>query len=343
MSTPTFTGSVPLNLLTQGDDARVSAPRGERDPIWFVPRGDEITVSFVSAHDDFTGTGWYTYREAQASGILLPGSWADGPYAGTPRGELPYALREIPVEDIELVEVNGETKYRYRRPYLEVSPGNLMNVVDDIIDARSQRFTDDNGRTKVEWTTLVNVVVWDWPDKLKKDGKKAAKPEHGAHILLKLSKNQAALIVERLAEKIEEEASEGKVLDIKAYKWKVTIIGGKPNKLVLKRGEKITEPLEFEAYDASAVMARRKERFEDHVRAAFGDYLGTTAPPPDFAVDESTTEHEKDEVADAEATDLFSLLSTAAIRTRLKKAGVTIPAGSSREKLIELAVEAELA
>lgn len=331
----TFTGSAPLNLLTQGADARIDTPKGDRDPIWFVPRGDEMTLQFITKIDDFSGTGWFTYREAQAGGILLPGSWADGPYAGTPRGELPYHLRNIPVEDIELVEVDGELKYRYRRPYLEVTPGNLMNVVDDIIDARSQRFTDDNGRTKVEWQTLVNVIVWEWPDRKKKDGSDAAKPEKGAHILLKLSKNQAALIVERFAEKLEEDPS----LDILAWKWKVTIIGGKPNKLVLKRGEKITEPLEFEAYDSQAIISRKKDAFEDHVKAAFGDYLGTTMPPPDFAVDASTEATEIDEVEAEEAGDLFGMISTPALRTRLKKAGVDIPAGSSRDALIALATE----
>lgn len=326
-------GAVPLNLLLQGDSARVSTPRGERDPIWFVPRGDQMTLQFLCQPNDFSGTGWYAYREAQASGILLPGSWAEGPYAGTPRGELPYGIREIPVDDLELIEVNGEMKYRYRRPYLEVSPGNLMNVTDDIIDARSQRFPGDDGRTKVESMVLVNCIAWDWPDKTKKDGKAAAKPEVGAHIMLKFSKNQAALIIERLAEKVEEDPG----LDILAWKWNVTIIGGKPNKLILKRGERITEPLQYELFDIGAIIARRKERWEEHVKSAFADYLGIAAPPPDFAVDDST-EPTGDPIEENAQKDFFDLMSTAALRARLKKAEVTIPAGSSRDKLIELAL-----
>lgn len=333
MTNHTFGGSVPLNLLQQGDSARVNAPRGDRDPIWFVPRGDEITLQFLCGPDDFSNTGWYTYREAQASGILLPGTWGEGPYAGTPRGELPYGLREIPIEDIELVTVNGEQKYRYRRPYLEVSPGNLLNIVDDIIDARSQRFTDDNGRTKVEWMTLVNVIAWEWPDKTKKDGKAAAKPEVGAHIMLKFSKNQAALIVERLAEKVEEDPS----LVITDWRWKVTIIGGKPNKLILKRGDRITEPLQYELYNIDSIIARRKERFEEHIKAAFADYLGVPKDSTDVFVEEP--EPDMDPIEETEYKELFDMMSTAALRTRLKKAEVTIPSGSSRDKLIELALE----
>lgn len=331
--TPTYTGSVPLNLLGQ-ENARVAPPRGDRDPIWFVPRGEELTIQFLCAPDDYTGTGWFSYREAQASGILLPGSWTTGPYAGTPRGELPYALREIPVEDLELIEVNGEMKYRYRRPYLEVSPGNLLNVTDDIIDARSQRFTDDNGRTKVESMVLVNVIAWAWPTTKRKDGKDAAKPDVGAHIMLKFSKNQAALIVERLAEKIEEDSN----LDILAWKWHVTIIGGKPNKLILKRGERITEPLQYELYDIAEILGRRKERWEEHVKAAYGDYLGIPTSASESEPVDDSDEAEGDPIEESAQKDFFDLMSTAALRSRLKKAEVTIPAGSGRDKLIELAL-----
>lgn len=332
-----YMSATTLDLLAKGKEGRVaSAGSGDREPIWFMPRNEELVLTFTALPTEGGKHGWFPFREASAKGVLIPGTWSTGEYAGTPRGELPWRMQEIPVEDIETVIVDNEPKLKYRRPFLEVLPGQLMNVVDDIIDARSQRFTDDNGRTKVDWMVLVNAVVWEWPDIKKKDGTSRAKPAKGELIALKMPKRVAQMIVERLAERMEEDPD----LDPREYQWRVTLVGGQPNSIILKRASKLEAPLDITPHDLESFVVTRKERFEEHIKAAYADMASPQTAKPDFVdspADESEEYHATDAVADKESKEFWELTTTAALRSRLKKAGVEIPSGSSRDKLIELA------
>ena len=259
MSEYTYTGAVPMSVLAD-QESRIKTPgTGERDPIWFTPRGHEMTLQFIADPHD-TVRGFVLFREAQVGQILLPGKWATGPWQGTPRADLPWHLRDVPMQDIEMVD---PTHWRYRRDFVEVTPGQLLSLTDDVLDARSQRFPGENGRVNVEWVGLTNVIVHAWPQDIKKkDGSDAAKPEIGSHILLKMSKRQTEMLVERLIEK-----SEDMEIDPREWTWLVTFIGGTPNKLILKKGERITEPLEYEPYDILGMLGRKRQAFIEHISA----------------------------------------------------------------------------
>lgn len=333
-----YLSGITLDLLSQGKEARVaSAGSGTRSPIWYLPRNNPITVSFLQDGIGTTPTQWFPFREARAAGLLLPGTWTTGEYAGTPRGAVPRGMTAIVVEDIESITVDGEPKIRYKQPLIEVAPGRVLNVVNDIIDARSQRFPQKDGRTSVEWQVLTNVVVWDWPDEKGKDGNVRPKPDKGAHIVLQMPRRAAQMIREKMADFIDMDDE----FDLTAWKWKMTLVSGTPNQLIMKKSEAepLVEPLDVEPINLLDLVTERKERFEALVRAAYAD-MANPAAAPDFveARDSSEEEKEVDEVVENEERDLFDMMTTAALRSRLKKAGVAIPAGASREKLLDLAI-----
>jgi hypothetical protein len=337
----TYKSSVPLDVLREGDDARVkSVMSGKRDPNFYMPRGVEITLQFLTHPSDTSGTGWFPYRVASVKSILVPGTWSTGPLAGTPRADLPWQVRDVVLEDAEVLEVNGAMKYRLGlRPKLEVMPGQVMDIQAEILDARSQNFFDaNNSRLRVEWQILTNVVVWDWPDIKKKDGSTATKPEVGQHIGLRLNKAQAENLAGALLVRVKEAKKRGEDLDILQWKWTVEF-AAKSSAVTLSMDEKVTEPLDLELYDFNDQIVARMDLFEEHVQAAYADMNGAA---PDEAADEEVWGKgtKPDFMEDAESKDLYSMVSTSVLRKKLRDSGVAIPAGTSRAQLIEMAGEA---
>lgn len=334
-TTRTYKSSIPLATIIKGADARVASTTSRpRTPNFFIPKDHTFTVQFLADPRDASATGWFPYRVASVKSILLPGVWNAGPLAGTPRADLPWSLRDVVVEDTEPMIVNGEEMYRFISPMMEVAPGLVKNVLREVLDGRTQNFAErDGGRTRVEWQVLTNVIVWEWPDLKKKDGSAMTRPDVGQHIGLRMSQSQSKSLVNRLIEKIDEAKEEGIDLNVLDYRWKVNFTSGSGSQLTLTRGKKITEPLEVEPYDFGAQIVDRMEAFEEHVKAAYADMNG---PSPDEATDEAEAQA-SDPVAESEEEDLFSMITTSALRKRFKDADIAIPPGTSRSELIELA------
>ncbi len=334
----TYRSSIPLDVLRLGADARVpSSTSKSRNPNFYLPKGNEIVLQFLSQPTDSTGTGWFTYRVAQVKSILVPGVWSGGEFAGTARAQLPWQLQDVVMDDTEPVMVNGRQLYRFTYPQMEVAPGVMKDILKEVLDGRSQSFSEKRGgRTQVETQVLTNVVVWEWPDLKKKDGSPATKPEVGAHIGLRLTKKQADMLTLALITKVKEAAAEDRELDVLDYRWSVEFTAGQSPQLTLIKRSRITEPLDIELYDFESQVLDRMDAFEEHVKAAYADLNG---PGPDETEADQPEWSKPDPAEQAEAVDLFSMLATSVLRQRLKAAGVTIPPGTSRGDLLVMAAE----
>lgn len=331
--------TISTNDLAQERAAR-AAERAEMNtddnPVWIFPDELEIVVQFLVDPTDPTTVK--QYREAYCPEFRhVQGSWGAGPYAGKPRAEIPFGLRDVVCEDWEPFVTNeGTVRVRYlNRDVVEIL-GQPMDILSDVLDGSSVRFgVDDNGNIRPGWKVLVDAVVWGWPTTKNSQGNDKRHPQPGDHVLLKFREVDWR---ERIMPALSARAEEG--VDVTAVKWAIKLAKAdkKTNTSrmakLLHRGA--ADPItDIELYDVDEILDEQRGAFLRLAELAFADYTGVDITPSATPEDDDVPEW----ATPTESGVNYDLISTPELRNRLKAAGVEFDGRWARPKLIALARE----
>lgn len=292
----------------------------ETSVVWNFPDETEVVLQFLD--DTLDRNSWFAFRETYCPEFKhVSGLWTDGPYTGRERAEIPFSMRDIPIEDVEVDSANG---LRYDRPDLVEICGTQMDLRTEVLDGSSVAWADREGNVRASWKLMFNVVVLDWADSLNKKGEPKRHPQPGDHILMKFRKNDWEMIAGVLRSRSEDEG-----VDVDGSKWKLS--SKKANKKlaqdrhisVTRKGEAL--PLDVELYDIEAQYQSSRENFIALARAAAADQQGSSSSVV-------VTDEAERPVSNIDP----KMMSVAGLKTRLAEAGVEIPARATRAELVEL-------
>lgn len=283
-----------------------------------LPKGKKIRVRFVTDPASMAlDHGWCAYREVTAYNGLVGGY------------DLPNGMREIPVDDFEVIvdPEDGKRKKRAKRDPIaqRVRPGKF-----DLQDGRSFASASDK--------VIGNVIYIE--GNLEK--KTQYDPAPGTHILLKFSKSAFQDILTTFATYRDADVN----FDPTAATWDL-LVDGTPTRLIITRvkGEPPVDDLP-DPLDTVVWVNDLRKAVEKAVEEIDAAAEGTMLDPDGDGVVEEEGEILEDFVA-AHQTDTvhaesgvdWSDMPPATIKRKLAalKPPVSVPAGISRPDLIELA------
>lgn len=303
---------------------------GARSQVWRLPSTGGVSVQFVapegiSTFESLTDLGTL-YREVYCPKFAhVSGEWSTGPWEGQPRADIPKGMRDIPIDDWEPVEQDGQmvAKIEHYSDTIAFEDGTELNVLKDVLDGESVReqfkgwLKDDAGFLKPSWRVLVDVVVHSWPKANDDD----AAPEPGDHILLKLYDGDW---LRSIAPRLDDAANLG--ADVFSRVWDIEIIpkGKSPRMVTCGARREIVPVLDVEPIIAGDVLDTTKDNFTKVAIAAYLDQAspeGEQADAPDFVP----------------TTIAYSRMSPARLRTVLADAGVDYDAKATHKDLVALA------
>lgn len=264
-----------------------------------------MTVRFLT--DPWTRNqdhGWHFYREVAAFDGLRGGF------------QLPNGLKEFPVNDqITFTDPDtGQTKRQY-------APRGTDPILELVVP--SSMYPPADGRVKGQDKVAINVLN-----------------EEGEHIVLKLSGARGADLLRTMLTFREMDEK----FTCTTYPWTLTIQGSGAASTLSVKPHKNEAPVELpdpiDLVEMFGDIRREVEEYVDGLRGGGADTVEDELVDSDEESWASVDQFEE-AVASAEAIveprDKFSAMSDVRIKTLLTKAGVKIPAKSTRSALIELA------
>jgi hypothetical protein len=165
------------------------------------------------------------------------------------------------------------------------------------------------------------------------------------HNVLMFSRSRGEQLFKHLSSKADEVAANGGTFDLLNTPWKISITGEK-NKMALDisrlrvDGGIDTRPA---VMDINKFIEKQRADVEAHLES-HGIILGAKedrAYPTEtaYAAEESVIRDGLEALAQISTPMGFEDMSTAELRQRIMSAGVSVPAGSTREQLVTIAIE----
>lgn len=303
---------IPDEVADAGVEGYVRSGSG-RPRIESLKGGETVICYFVTDPDEGTAQGdWINYREVSA-------------FQGFKGGlEAPNGLKEFPVIDQEIVEVDGKKVRRFRR-------NNDGSPADWLLDqvAPPTKFKTKSGKAEGRDKTIFNIV-----------------DSEGVHKLVKVS----GTVGKAIRKQVKTIAAINKGFTLLNQPWKLTIVGtGATQDVSLSPiDESYPEDLRPEKpIDAREVLQKIRDDAEAYYKNALSegtdtfddeDDAGWTVAEPAAEADVTPVETAAAEVeVEPEVVDVWKDVKPAQIKEALTTAGVEFPDNATKSALTRLA------